>query len=140
MNRGGAGPSVAVTLYLLVAGCSLGRSRTPPPLRGYRVLIETHDSLSDYLAGALSRKGFKVRRQVRGGNPPTAALVTFTFRELSGTPTIWFNARLTDTRSGAIVAAVSVPLDSLGDTPAIRAQCLADSFAAHLTPRHDPAP
>lgn len=127
---------VAVTSCILVIGCSAGGSRTPPPLRGYHVLIETHDSLSEYLAGALSRKGFRVRRHLRGGNPPTAALVTFSFRELSGTPTTWFNARLSDTRSGVLVAAVSVPLDSLGDTPARRAQCLADSFAAQLTARH----
>lgn len=131
---------LTVSVLILAAACATGKSRAPQPLHTYRVLIDTHDSLSDYLAGALSRKGFKVRRQVKGGNPPTAALLTFTFRELNGTPTIWFNARLSDTRSGVVVAAVSVPLDSLGDTPARRAQCLADSFAAHLTPRPDRAP
>lgn len=130
----------SLSVLLLAAACATGRSRAPQPLHTYRVLIDTHDSLSEYLAGALSKKGFKVRRHVKGGNPPTAALLTFTFRELSGTPTVWFNARLADTRSGVVVAAVSVPLDSLGATPAIRAQCLADSFAAHLSTHQDPAP
>jgi hypothetical protein len=140
VNPGRARRGVVVTACILAAGCVVGRGATPPPLRGYRVLIETHDSLSDYLAVALSRKGFTVHRQVRGGSPATAALLTFTFREFNGTPTIWFHARLADTRSGAIVAAVSAPLDSLGGTAAMRAQSLADSFAAHLAPRHDSAP
>jgi hypothetical protein len=104
------------------------------------VLIESHDSLSDHLARALSRKGFTVRRHVRGGSLQTAGLVTFTFRELEGTPMIWFHARLADTRSGAIVAAVSIPLDSLGTTADLRARTLADSFAARLAPRRNPSP
>ena len=61
-----------------------------------------------------------------------AALVTFSFREVGDVPTIWFHARMADTRSGAIVAAVSAPLDSLGPTLGIRAASVADSFAAHL--------
>ena len=130
VSRGTTRRSVAVTLCILAAGCFVGAGGTPSPLRGYRVLIEAHDSLSDYLARALSRKGFTVRRHVRGGSPPTAALVTFTFRELGAAPTIWFNARLADTRSGAIVAAVSAPLDSLGASAAMWARSLADSFAA----------
>jgi hypothetical protein len=140
MTRGTTRRSVAVTPCMLAAGCLFGAGGTPSPLRGYRVLIEAHDSLSDDLARALARKGFIVRRRVRGSSPPTAALVTFTFRELGDTPTIWFNARLADTRSGAIVAAVSAPLDSLGGTLATRAQSLADSFAAHLGQRHASPP
>ena len=138
--RGAARRSVAVTPCVLVAGCFFGAPGTPSLLRGYRVVIEAHDSISDYLALALARKGFTVRRHIKGGNPPTAALVTFTFRELGATPTTWFNARLADTRSGVIVAAVSAPLDSLGGTAAARAQSLADSFAARLQPRHHSAP
>jgi hypothetical protein len=110
----------------------LGAGGTPSPLRGYRVLIEAHDSLSDHLARALARKGFTVRRHVRGGSAPTAALITFMFRDSGDSSTLWFNARMADTRSGAIVAAVSAPLDALGRTTAVRAQSLADSFAAHL--------
>jgi hypothetical protein len=118
----------------------LGASGTPSPLRGYRVLIEAHDSLSDQLARALARKGFTVRRHVRGGSAPTAALITFTFRDIGDSATVWFNARMADTRSGAIVAAVSAPLDALGGSAAVRAQSLADSFAAHLKERPDSPP
>ena len=117
---------------LLAAACLLGCGGNRSPLRGYRVLVESHDSLSDYLARALSRRGFNVKRRVSGGSPPTAALVTFSFREVGDVPTIWFHARMADTRSGAIVAAVSAPLDSLGPTLGIRAASVADSFATHL--------
>lgn len=130
---------IAGIACLLTAGCFFGGGRTTPPLRGYRVLIETRDSLSDFLAHALSRKGFKVRRHVSGGSPPTAALVTFTFREPGDPPEIWLNARLADTRTGALVAAVSAPLDSLGPTAGVRAESIADSFAARLKHR-EPAP
>ena len=126
---------MAAIVCLLTAGCVFGGGGVASPLRGYRVLIETRDSLSNHLAHALSRNGFRVRRHVRGGSPPTAALVTFTFRELGDQPGIWLNARLSDTRTGTVVAAVSAPLDSLGGTTAIRAQSLADSFAARLKHR-----
>jgi hypothetical protein len=116
----------------LAAACLLGCGGNPSPLRGYRVLVESHDSLSDYMARALARRGFNVKRRVSGGSPPTAALVTFSFREVGDVPTIWFHARMADTRTGAIVAAVSAPLDSLGPTAGIRAASVADSFAAHL--------
>ena len=119
---------------LVLGACVLFPQRgTPSSLRGYDVLIETRDSLSEYLARAMVGKGFTVRRHVKGGSPPTAALITFTFRELGRSPIAWFDARLADTRSGVIVAAVSVPLDSLGRTAAARAHSLADSFAARLS-------
>ena len=140
MNRATTLPKVAVSACILAAGCFFGRGSTPSPLRGYRVLIEAHDSLSDGLARALTRKGFTVRRHVKGGSPPTAALVTFSFRELGDMPTIWFHARLADSRSGAIVATVSVPVDSLANTAAVLAQSLADSFAAQLAQRRDSPP
>jgi hypothetical protein len=140
VNRATTVPKVAVSACVLAAGCFFGRGGTPSPLRGYRVLIEAHDSLSDILARALTRKGFTVRRHVRGGSPPTAALVTFSFRDLGDVPTIWFNARLADTRSGAIVAAVSTPFDSSGGTAAALARTLADSFAAQLAQRRDSPP
>lgn len=139
MSRGTARRSLVVTPCIVAAGCFLGAGGTSP-LRGYRVLIEAHDSLSDHLAQALARKGFTVRRHVTGGSPPTAGLVTFTFREFGDSSPVWFNARLADTRSGAIVAAVSAPLDSLGPTATVRAQSLADSFAAHLSQRGDSPP
>jgi len=114
-----------------VAGCGHGAGE-PSPLRGYRILITTHDSVSEYLARALATRGFTVRRQVRGGAPPTAALVLFTFRELNGSPETRLEARLADTRTGNVVAAVSVALDSTGQGAARRAEALADSLAARL--------
>jgi hypothetical protein len=140
VSRARASRSVVVSACILAAGCFFGGGGRPSPLRGYGVLIEAHDSLSDTLAQALTRKGFTVRRQVKGGSPPMAALVTFTFLELGETPLLWFNARLADTRSGVIVAAVSAPLDSLGSSAAARARSIADSFAAHLARRQDSAP
>jgi hypothetical protein len=129
---------LVVTPCILVAACLFGAGGTPSPLRGYDLLIEGRDPFSEDLAQALSRRGFSVRRHVKGGGSPTAALITFTFRELNEPPTLWFHARLADTRSGVTVAAVSAPLDSLGATAAIRAQSVADSFAAHLKSREPP--
>ena len=100
------------------------------------MLVPARDSLSEALAADLKQRGFTVRRQVSGGSPPTAALITFTYRDSTVT---WLAVRLADTRSGAIVATVSVPLDSLGATPAGHARILADSIAALLT-RPEQAP
>ena len=120
-------------MALLLAACGGARS----PLRGYRVLVPARDSLSEALAKALGEKGFTVRREVSGGSPPTAALVTFTFRDST---TTWFAARLADTRTGVIVAAVSLPVDSLGRTSAGQARMLADSIAALLAQPTPAAP
>lgn len=126
---------------LLAAACLPGAGGNQSSLRGYRVMIESHDSLSDDLARALSKRGFSVKRHVSGGGPPTAALVTFEFREVGDAPpVVWLHARMADTRSGTIVAAVSAPLDSLGSTTAARAQSVADSFAAHLRRGPDSPP
>lgn len=123
-----------VACCLVLGACAVmpGRGKSSL-LRGYDVLIEARDSLSDHLAQAMARKGFTVRRRIRGGSPRTAALITFTFRRLGATPTEWFNARLADTRSGVVVAAVSAPVDALGGTAAARARSVADSFAARLS-------
>jgi hypothetical protein len=120
-----------VSSFSLLAACRL--AHRPPSLAGYRILIESRDSVSEYLATALTRKGFTVRRRVAGGAPPTATLITFTFFGDGPARTPWFAARLADTRSGVVVAAVSVRLDSLGETAAARAQQLADSLAARLS-------
>ncbi len=129
----GVRPGVVASCFAVAVACSPFASRPPAPLRGYRLVIEGRDSLSDYLAAALADRGFTVRRRLKGGSAPAAALVTFTYRELGPSPITWFNARLADTRSGAIVAAVSAPLDSLGATPRVRARSLADSLAARLS-------
>jgi hypothetical protein len=108
-----------------VIGCALmvacAGSRIPQTLRRYQVLVEPRDSQSVELARAMRASGFRVRSAVRGGSGPTAALIYFTFREPGpGEPT-WLHVRLADTRSGKIVRAGSILLDSLTATPKARA-------------------
>jgi hypothetical protein len=86
------------------------------------------------LAKALEKRGFDVRREVSGGNRPTAALITFTFQSKQAPHGRWFAARLADTRTGVVVASISLPLDSLGATPERQATLLADSLTKHLAP------
>jgi len=126
--------NVALATCLASAACLFG-SRPPSPIRGYRVLIEAHDSLSEYLADLLSHRGFTVRRRIQGGSAPTAAVITYTYHDGGASPVTWFNVVLADTRSGAVVATVSAPIDSLGATPRARAHSLADSLAARLESR-----
>src|SRR3989442_3606659 len=58
--------------------CATGSARrSPASLRGYDILITNRDSLSDRLALALRRRGFTVRRKIRGGSAPTAAVIIF---------------------------------------------------------------
>ncbi len=107
------------------------RYRAPSSVGGYDVLINRGDSLSRAIARGLERRGYTVRTAVAGGSRATAYLLSFTQREIEpGAPT-WLYIRLADTRSGAIVAAVSAPLDSLGATVAARAQAIVDSLTHH---------
>ena len=124
-------PTVALPTAFLPAACS---SSTPAPVSGYRILIESHDSLSEHLARALEKRGFDVRRQVVGGGRPTAALVTFIFPSEQAPRSRWFAARLADTRTGTVIASFSVPLDSLAPMPERRATQIADSLTKHLAP------
>jgi len=115
-------------LAVLACGCALG-GRSGSSLKGYRLLVESRDSLSNALADALKAKGFSVKRKVAGGSPPTAAVVTFTYHDSTVTQlAVW----LADTRTGAIVASVTVPLDSLDETAAGQARVVADSVVALL--------
>jgi hypothetical protein len=115
----------------LVLSCALPtRYEQPSGLRGYEILITRRDSLGQGVAEGLRRRGFTVRRQVRGGSRPTVYLLTFTFREAEPPALTWLHVRLADTRSGAIVAAVSAPLDSLGATTPDRARAIVDSLVA----------
>src|SRR3989442_6161941 len=127
----------ALHLSLLASGllglcCTTGSGRRPPAsLRGYDILITNKDSLSDRLALALRRRGFTVRRKVRGGSAPTAAVIIFTSKDDEPPETHWLHLRLADTRNGVIVAAVSVLQDSLGPTLEFRAQTLAECLRRH---------
>src|SRR5205823_1423840 len=81
-----------------------------------------------------------VRTRVRGGGRPTAYLFAFIFRETEPPAVTWLHVRLADTRTGAIVAAVSAPLDSLGASAGERARAIVDSLAANPTLRRAIAP
>ena len=106
------------------------RYESPSTLRGYEILITRRDSLGQGLAEGLRRRGFTVRQHLRGGSRPTAYLLAFTFRETEPPALIWLLVRLADTRTGAIVAAVSAPLDSLGATTPDHVRAIVDSLAA----------
>ncbi len=106
------------------------RYESPSTIRGYEILITRRDSLGQGLAEALRRRGFTVRQHVRGGSRPTAYLLAFTFRETEPPALTWLLVRLADTRTGAIVAAVSAPLDSLGATTPDHVRAIVDSLAA----------
>ena len=109
-----------VPTCMLLLGCA--SSRLPAQLRGYSIVVEEKDQQSVELARALRQQGIKVRSRLRGGTGPTAALIYFTFAyPAPGEPT-WFHIRFADTRSGVIVAAATVPLDSTTATPRARAQ------------------
>ena len=115
---------------LLFACAPAMRYEQPSALRGYEILILRRDSLEQGIAEGLERRGFRVRRHVRGGSGPTAYLLAFTFREADTLAVTWLHVRLADTRTGAIVAAVSAPLDSLGSTTPDHARAIVDSLAA----------
>jgi len=106
------------------------RYESPSTLRGYEILITRRDSLGQGIAEGLRRRGFTVRRHVRGGGRPTAFLLAFTFRDAEAPAVTWIHVRLADTRTGVIVAAVSAPLDSLGAATPDHARAIVDSLAA----------
>jgi len=107
------------------------RYEAPDALRGYEILVTSQDSLGRGIAQGLARRGFRVRTHVRGGSRPTAYLLAFIFRETDPPALTWLHVRLADTRTGEIVAAVSVPLDSLGASAGERARAIVDSLAAN---------
>ncbi|HXL33327.1 MAG TPA: hypothetical protein VN953_00255 [Gemmatimonadales bacterium] len=107
------------------------RYEQPDALRGYEILVTGQDSLGRGIAQGLARRGFRVRTRVRGGSRPTAYLLAFIFRETDPPALTWLHVRLADTRTGAIVAAVSAPLDSLGPSAVDRARAIVDSLAAN---------
>ncbi len=120
---------LAVSGNVLLAACAPAVGyRTPSSLGGYDILITRDDSLSREIGRGLKRRGYTVRGAVKGGSAATAYVLLFTQRDTDiGAPT-WLYVRLADTRSGAIVAAVAAPLDSLGATPEARARAIVDSL------------
>lgn len=125
---------LAVLTSVLAVACAA--SRIPSALRGYEILVERQDPAGVEMARAFREQGFRVRGAVRGGSRPTAALVFFTFREPGRGTEPWLHLRLADTRTGEIVGAAMVSLDSVGPTP--RAQ--ADAGVRALLARPVPTP
>ena len=107
-------------VLVLTAAC--GTARLPAQLHGYAVVVEEKDQQSTELARAMREQGIKVRPRVRGGSGPTAALIYFTFSDPGPGQALWFHLRLADTRSGEVVGAATIPLDSLTATPRARAR------------------
>jgi hypothetical protein len=116
------------------------RYEEPSAVRGYEILVTRRDSLGQGIAEGLKRRGFTVRQRVRGGSRPTAYLLAFTFREAEPPALTWLHVRLADTRTGAIVAAVSLPLDSVGASAADQARMIVDSLAAQAALKSPESP
>ena len=135
-------PTRSILQLGVLASCACScapavRYEEPSTLRGYEILVTRRDSLGLDIARGLERRGFAVRDRVRGGGRPTAYLFVFTFRESDppGAGVTWLNVRLADTRTGAIVSAVSIPLDSLSAPLSRQAGAIVDSIAASATLR-----
>lgn len=121
-----------VPTWLFALACASARPRIPDSLRGYEIVVSHRDSLSDLLVRALREGGFHVRRGVRGGGPPAAGLIHFAFREPEPNPVPWLHVRLFDTRSGIILAAVVLRLDSIPPDGRSRARLAVDSLLAQM--------
>ena len=123
-------PSVVASCGGLMACAPPAHYEPPSDLRGYELVITRDDSLGKGLANGLRHRGFTVRPAVRGGSRPAAYVLVFTFRETEPPALTWLHVRLADTRTGAILRAVSAPLDSLGPSATDRARALVDSITA----------
>ena len=119
----------AVVPACLAVVLACGASRVPHALRGYNILVEEKDQQSVELARAMRDQGIKVRPRVRGGSGPTAALIYFTFSDPGPGQPLWLHIRLADTRSGEIVGAATIQLDSLLTTPRARAVAAVKALA-----------
>ena len=117
-------------LLLATLGCARAIARRQPEsLREYDLVVEGRDSVRDAFAAALRHAHFHVRRALKGASPPAAGLVLFTFHERDSTSHEWLHARFFDTRTGVIVAAASIPLDSTVHGARGRAQALVAALA-----------
>jgi len=106
-----------------------GGGRVPHALRGYGIVVEEKDEQSVELARAMREQGVKVRPRVRGGSGPTAALIYFMFSDPGPGQPLWFHIRLADTRSGEVMGAATIPLDSLTTTARARALAAVKALA-----------
>ncbi len=126
----------AAYVALLTVAC--GATRIPATLRGYEIVVQRRDPQAVELARALQGYGFRVRQAVRGGSRPTAVLIFFTFRDAEPPPPprapLWLHVRLADTRTGVIVGAGMVPLDSVGPNPRARAEAAVRALLANPVP------
>src|SRR6267378_4014010 len=134
LGGGEARGSVTLVRRAIVPTCAVlwlacGGSRVPHALRGYNILVEEKDQQSVELARAMREQGIKVRPRVRGGSGPTAALIYFTFSDPGPGQPLWFHIRLADTRSGEIIDAATIELDSLTITPRARAVAAVKALA-----------
>jgi hypothetical protein len=111
----------------LVLGC--GASRVPANLRGYDILVAGTDEQSVELASAMKSAGYHVKAKIKGGSKHTAALIHFMFSEPGPEQPTWLHVRLADTRSGVIVGAAEIELDSTTQTPKARAQAVVQAIS-----------
>ena len=122
LGGGAADPGMSPwRLGVLVLCMACGASRIPPSLRGCEILVDRKDPQGVEMARAFRERGFRVRGAVRGGSRATAALIFFTFREPGPGTAPWLHLRLADTRTGEVVGAAMIPLDSAASTPRARA-------------------
>ncbi len=128
-SEAGAAVSRAVVPTCILFALACGGGRVPHALRGYSIVVEERDSQSVELARAMREQGVKVRPRVRGGSGPTAALIYFMFSDPGPGQPLWFHIRLADTRSGEVIGAATIPLDSLTATPRARAQAAIKALA-----------
>ena len=125
--------AVLATGNVLSACASSGSYRVAGQLKAYEILVPGRDSISTQVAEAFGRRGFRVRATVRGGSRPTLAYVGFWFSEPGqGEQRPLYYARLADTRTGGIVAAAAVTLDSLGSSLKFRVDSLVTLLTAPL--------
>lgn len=106
-------------VFLLTIGCAT--AHLPAQLHGYAIVVDEKDEQSVQLARAMREQGIKVRPKVRGGSGPTAVLIYFTFSDPGPGQPIFFHIRLADTRSGEIIGAATIALDSATVSPRARA-------------------
>ena len=113
--------AVVPTCMLVALSCASGH--LPSQLRGYSIVVQEKDEQSAELAHALREQGVKVRSRLRGGSGATAALIYFIFRDPALGESTWLHVRLADTRTGAVVQASTIQLDS--STTTLRARAVA---------------